>query len=194
MFFIFYFILNTCTTDTVFNIFVIFQMDFLLPCIQRLQSEGLNKYRSVKVLFEKPVTRDSLYFHYFPLAGSISYSLLAVNVIHPSLSAAVYSRLGLSEDMSTNYVVLSTIGLSFHMYSRQTLACKDLQTRAGYSIYHSGLFVLGSVLSWAICSRSLPSSSTLRLGVAVGSSIWMLNIAKNSMDNIDARMGFTLGK
>jgi len=30
--------------------------------------------------------------------------------------------------------------------------------------------------------------------VAVGSSIWMLNIAKNSMDNIDARMGFTLGK
>ena len=59
MFLFFYFILNTCTADTVFNIFVIFQMDFLLPWIQRLQSEGLNKYRSVKVLFEKPVTRHA---------------------------------------------------------------------------------------------------------------------------------------
>ena len=64
------------------------------------------------------------------------------------------------------------------------------------SAYHSTLFVLGSILSWAIVARSpmLPSNSFLRSVVAISASVAMLSFAKDSLDHIDSRLGNTLGK
>ena len=62
------------------------------------------------------------------------------------------------------------------------------------SFYHSTIFVLGSVLGWAILARSLPSNSAFRTMIALGSSAAMLKLTKESLDHIDSRLGNTLGK
>jgi len=81
-----------------------------------------------------------------------------------------------------------------YLYNRHTLAGNPLHVRAAYSFYHSTIFVLGSVLSWAIISRSLSCGSAVRSLVAIGASTGMLKMTLNSLDHIDTRLGNFLGK
>jgi len=164
-----------------------------LANLDNLRAEASRQFHQIKSLLHKPPTRDNIYFHYLPLGGCVSYALLSSNVMDPSLSEAVYTSFGLSSDMSTNLALLSTIGLSLHIYNRQTFAGKDLVTRAGLSVYQTGMFVLGSVLGWAIVARSLPDSSILKTGLSLMSSISMLKLAKLSLDHVDSKMGRALG-
>ena len=70
--------------------------------------------------------------------------------------------------------------LGLYLYNRQTMAGKPLHIRAGYCFYHSTLFVLGSVLSWAVLSRNLSLSgcnTLVRSIIALGENI--INQSKN---------------
>jgi len=162
--------------------------------LDRLKMEAHSQYNRLKVLLSKPLTRENIYFHYCPLAGMASYTILSINVINPSLSSVIYTNLGLSNDLGTSLSVLSTLGLTLHLYNRQTFAGQSLQNRCGYSFYHTGLFVLGSVLSWAVMAKFIPNSSVLRTGFAILASTWMLQSAQSSLNFLDSKMGVPLGR
>ena len=79
-----------------------------------------------------------------------------------------------------------------------------------YSFYHSTVFVLGSVLAWAVMTRCLHCSHSLKCVAALGktkmmpvnipslqhfiaSSSAMLKLAFNTLNHIDGRLGMTKG-
>jgi hypothetical protein len=40
----------------------------------------------------RPLTPENLVYHYLPLQGAVSYSVLALNVMTPRLCASFYAR------------------------------------------------------------------------------------------------------
>ena len=45
---------------------------------------------------------------------------------------------------------------------RPTFGVSSLQARASYSMFHSTVFVFGSLLSWAFLARALPNTPAIR--------------------------------
>ena len=84
--------------------------------------------------------------------------------------------------------------MGLYLYNRPTMAGKPLHIKGAHCVYHSTIFVLGSILGWAILARSMPRSSVFRTLVALGSSAAMLKVSKDSLDHIDSRLGITLGR
>jgi len=158
----------------------------------RIKEEARKVQEKIRLALSKPLTRDNICCHYLPLGGAASYSLLSLSVLNPRLSASIYSTIGLPEDMSTNYGILSVLGLSLHLYNRNTL--HNLPAKEAISVYHSGMYVLGSVLGWAILARYLPNNSLLKTVAAFGVSAGMLCLTQSSLDHIDGRLGSTLGR
>merc|ERR1719334_1608522 len=123
-----------------------------------------------------------------------SYVGLSFNVANPIWSQDLYSRLGLPGDITTVNTVLAASCLGLYLYNRPTLAGRPLHVRGAYSFYHSTIFVLGSVLSWAILARTFSNNTGLKTVLTVGSSVFMLKVTKDSLDHLDSRLGNTLGR
>merc|ERR1712059_45030 len=123
-----------------------------------------------------------------------SYVGLSFNVANPGWSQDLYSRLGLPGDVTTVNTAVAASCLGLYLYNRPTLAGRPLHIRGAFSLYHSSIFVLGSVLGWAILARTVPNNSCLKTVLIVGSSFAMLKLTKDSLDHVDCRLGNTLGK
>eukprot|EP00090_Calanus_glacialis_P019542 TRINITY_DN30001_c0_g1_i1.p1 TRINITY_DN30001_c0_g1~~TRINITY_DN30001_c0_g1_i1.p1 ORF type:complete len:184 (-),score=38.26 TRINITY_DN30001_c0_g1_i1:194-697(-) len=152
------------------------------------------KLKELQSQLLKPLTKENIFYHYLPIMGVKSYMELSFSVMNPSLSTEIYRRLGFPSDLTTANTMTAASCLGLYLYNRQTMAGKPLHIRGAYCIYHSSIFVLGSILGWAILARSMPSSSVFRTMIALGSSAAMLKFSKDSLDHIDSRLGNTLGK
>ena len=57
-----------------------------------------------------------------------------------------------------------------------------------FSGYQSTIYVLGSVLGWAIMARTLPANSLVRTILALGTSAAMIKIGFDTLNHIDKRL------
>jgi len=160
-----------------------------LPKIRTLTQ----KIKEVQSSLMKPVNKENVFYHYLPLFGVKSYLELSINVFNPVISHNFYSRLGCN-DLTTANTLSAAACLGLYLYNRQTMAGQPLHIRAGYSFYHSTVFVLGSVLAWAVMTRCLHCSHSLKCLAALASSSAMLKLAFNTLNHIDGRLGKTLGR
>merc|ERR1719495_755242 len=96
--------------------------------------------------------------------------------------------------MTTTNTLLSSACLGLYLYNRHTMAGKPLHFRAAYCFYHSTMFVLGSVLGWAVIARSLNCGPVAKSILALGTSATMLKVSLNTLDHIDTRLGHFLEK
>eukprot|EP00092_Neocalanus_flemingeri_P027442 GFUD01029763.1.p1 GENE.GFUD01029763.1~~GFUD01029763.1.p1 ORF type:complete len:168 (+),score=39.64 GFUD01029763.1:55-558(+) len=152
------------------------------------------KLKELRVQLIKPLTKENLFYHYMPMMGVRSYMELSFSVVNPGLSAGIYRSLGFPSDLTTANTVTAASCLGLYLYNRQTMAGKPLHLRGAHCIYHSTIFVLGSVLGWAILARSLPTSPVFRTLISLGCSAAMLKLTRDSLDHIDSRLGSTLGR
>jgi len=139
-------------------------------------------------------TKESMCYHYLPLLGAKSYIELSLSMGAPRALGRLYTSIGLSEDMNTMNTAAAASCLGLYLYNRPTFGGSSLQARASYSMFHSTIFVFGSLLSWAFLARALPNTPLIRTLLLVGSSFVMLNTARRSLDHLDSRLGNTLGK
>jgi len=155
--------------------------------------EVVAEVRRIQARLFRPVTKDTVYYHYLPLLGVKSYVELATTMAAPRLMGNIYSSIGLPRDLNTVNTVAAATCLALHLYNRPTFGGTPLVVRGAYSGFHSLLFVLGSLLAWGVLAREL-RSPPLRFLVIVGSSMAMLKTTMSSLDHVDSRLGNTLGK
>jgi hypothetical protein len=136
----------------------------------------------------RPVTTENIFYHYIPLKGVEQYIYLSTAIINPALTSSIHSRLGLPRDLSTMQMTLAAVGFGLHIYNRPLLAGQALDKRALHSGYLSSIYVLGSVLGWAIIARSLPQNGFIRTIVALGTSTAMLKLGYDCLNHIDKRL------
>merc|ERR1719228_2413465 len=96
---------------------------------------------------------------------------LSLAVANPRIISEAYKSIGLPLDMTSANTVTAASCLGLYLYNRPTLAGNSLPIRGAYSLYYSTLFVLGSVLGWAILARSMSSCPVFRSLLMVGSSV-----------------------
>jgi len=157
-------------------------------------SEVLRGIKRAQSNIFKPVTKESICYHYLPLLGAKSYVELSLAVGAPRGLGRLYSSIGLPEDMNTVHTAAAASCLGLYLYNRPTFGGSTLQVRAFHSVFHSTLFVFGSLLSWAFLARAFNKTSAIRTLLIFGSSFLMLNTARHSLDHVDNRLGNTLGK
>jgi len=103
--------------------------------------------------------------------GGISYVALAVNMFNPRL----IDKLPLNRDLTNTILACTVAGGTCYLYQKPHLASlKNSQQRIFLSAYGATMVSLGSLLLWAMGKALLPESNSLRLAVAVGSSIALL--------------------
>merc|ERR1711997_1133270 len=167
--------------------------DCTMSDFNKIRKISLNqKIQELQSALLKPLTKENIFYHYLPLFGVKSYLELSLNIFNPNLSAHIYRRIGFP-DLTTTNTVSAAACLGLYLYNRQTMAGTGLHIRAGYSFYHSTIFVLGSVLAWATVARHLTSSAPVKCLIALGISTGMLRLAYSSLNHIDGRLGKTLG-
>jgi hypothetical protein len=71
-----------------------------LERLRALLSEQIQRFRAVagqqllaaRERLVRPLTPETLFYHYLPLQGLVSYSVLSLNVMTPRLCGSVYAR------------------------------------------------------------------------------------------------------
>jgi len=119
--------------------------------------EVVAEVRRIQARLFRPVTKDTVYYHYLPLLGVKSYVELATTMAAPRLMGNIYSSIGLPRDLNTVNTVAAATCLALHLYNRPTFGGTPLVVRGAYSGFHSLLFVLGSLLAWGVLARELRS-------------------------------------
>jgi len=158
------------------------------PSVEEIKSQVLALYKTIGQKLYRPVTTKNIFYHYIPLKGAEQYIYLSTAIINPALTSAIHSRLGLPRDLSTMQMTLAAVGIGLHVYNRPLFAGQPLNQRALHSGYLSTLYVLGSVLGWAIMARALPKNGFVRTIVALSASSAMLKIGYDSLNHVDKRL------
>jgi len=161
-------------------------------CLNVIKQKLFNQQNYVRNVFSKPLNRENLFYHYTPVAASISYSTLSLHLIEPSILPSIIN-LHCRPCSTTELFLLSTLGFSVEMYKKNILPAETKTQKVFQSAYYSGLFVLGSMVFWKLMSLNLPNSKLLKTGVALMSSITMLRMTLHTLNDLQHRTGRTLG-
>ena len=62
----------------------------LLPVLDRAKLRA--QLAELRARLVRPVTRETVCYHYLPMLGVKSYLELSVNVLNPALTAEIYTR------------------------------------------------------------------------------------------------------
>jgi hypothetical protein len=60
--------------------------------IQRFRAQSGQQLMAARERIVRPLTPETLVYHYLPLQGLVSYSVLSLNVMTPRLCGSVYAR------------------------------------------------------------------------------------------------------
>merc|ERR1712107_200633 len=123
------------------------------------------------------------------MGGAKSYVELSLAVGAPRGLGRLYSSIGLPEDMNTVHTAAAASCLGLYILTGQPLEEVPSKCEPFHSVFHSTLFVFGSLLSWAFLARAFNNTPAIRTLLIFGSSILMLNTARHSLDLVDNRLG-----
>ncbi|XP_037946262.1 uncharacterized protein LOC119679980 [Teleopsis dalmanni] len=122
----------------------------------------------------KPFTKENIYNYYIPLHGLVSYGILSVNVMNPSMALKFLPK----KDLTNALLVSSIAGTAFYIYGRPHLGKVPSGKRSMYALLGSSLFSMGSVLAWALIKSALPKDNAALAtiaGIATGAAIVKLS-------------------
>ncbi|KAK6621710.1 hypothetical protein RUM43_006774 [Polyplax serrata] len=129
----------------------------------------------------KPITRQNLLYHYVPLLGTASYTVLSISVLNPSLR---YSYLP-KRDVTNILLATALFGTGCYLYSRPHIKDTSKNGRYGFSALGSVMFNFSSVLLWAILRSVLPENVAICSAAGLASSYVLVQGATNYIQFVD---------
>ncbi|XP_077291681.1 uncharacterized protein LOC143915087 [Arctopsyche grandis] len=113
-----------------------------------------------------PISSRSLYRTYGPITGMVAHQLLAVNVMHPP----VITRLIPKRDITNALLLMSFTGASLWLWRRPHIAGTLPSRRFPWVFLGSSMYVLGSVLMWAIIRSAIGRHPVICITLGLTSS------------------------
>ncbi|RZF44737.1 hypothetical protein LSTR_LSTR000689 [Laodelphax striatellus] len=132
----------------------------------------------------KPVNQSNILYHYTPIVGLTSYTVLSVNVMNPDLIISVFPK----RDITNILLVNSLVGVGLHVYNRPILTDAAPKSKVMYCAYGSLLFSFGSVLLWAVLRTIVPDNKLLTTVLGLASGFTLTAVGKECLDFVDSKV------